>query len=105
MEEEIVIELKENLLPLSCVPKYLPEKRGQRLSIKTVYRWAQRGLSGIQLETLQVGGTLYTSEEALARFFNAITCEKRREKTDCKGQDHSTATSELRKAGFDIESP
>ncbi len=38
-----------------------------------VYRWASRGLRGVKLEWVQVGGRRYTSREALNRFFERLT--------------------------------
>ncbi len=37
-----------------------------------LYRWATEGLRGVHLETIQVGGTLCTSIEALQRFFERL---------------------------------
>lgn len=52
---------------------HLPHRRGGRpVHVATLYRWAQRGLRGVQLETLQVGGTRCTSIEALQRFFDRL---------------------------------
>ncbi len=68
----------EKLIPLADVPKLklIPRRRrgGGRLDISTVYRWAQRGLRGIRLETIQVGGQRCTSVESLGRFFTALSC-------------------------------
>jgi len=60
---------EDKLIPLRDVPKLLPRRpNGKRLHISAVYRWAQRGLGGRQLETIKIGGTTYTSREALMRF-------------------------------------
>lgn len=59
----------EQLISLRDVPKLLPARgNGKRLHISAVYRWAQRGLRGNRLEVIRVGGTTYTSREALQRF-------------------------------------
>jgi len=59
----------ETLVPLSQVPKLLPPRsNGKRLHISAVYRWAQRGVRGVKLESIRIGGTTYTSREALQRF-------------------------------------
>lgn len=64
----------EEILTLSQAAKRLPRRRrGQQPHVATLYRWAQRGLNGAVLETLQVGGTLCTSSEALQRFFERLT--------------------------------
>ena len=48
----------------------LPLRRnGKSLHISTLCRWAKRGVRGVVLETLRIGGTRYTSLEALQRFF------------------------------------
>jgi hypothetical protein len=46
---------------------------GRRLATSTFYRWAKTGVRGVRLETRFLGGVRYTSEEALSRFFDAIT--------------------------------
>lgn len=63
-----------NLVPLSQVPKLLPVRAsGKPVHISAVYRWVQRGVRGTRLETLKVGGTTYTTLEALQRFAEAAT--------------------------------
>jgi uncharacterized protein DUF1580 len=41
--------------------------RQEGVSIPTTWRWAMRGIRGIRLETIQVGGRRYTSLEAYSR--------------------------------------
>ena len=63
----------EAILTLKQAAAQLPHRRrGSRPHVATLYRWAQRGLRGVRLETIQVGGTLCTSVEALQRFFEAL---------------------------------
>jgi hypothetical protein len=60
---------REQLISLHDVPKVLPPgPSGKRLHISAIYRWAQRGIRGTRLEVVRVGGTTYTSREALQRF-------------------------------------
>jgi hypothetical protein len=63
----------EHLIPLATVPRYAPRKCGKKIHISTAFRWVERGLQGIHLEYLQVGGTRHTSLEALQRFFNRLS--------------------------------
>lgn len=64
----------ENLIPLNEVPKLLPRRRtGRPIHLSAIYRWRQKGIRGIRLETTTLGGTTYTSKEALARFAEALT--------------------------------
>ena len=37
-------------------------------SVSTLHRWRASGVRGVKLETLLVGGTRFTSTEAIARF-------------------------------------
>ena len=67
----------EELVSLREAARLLPRRRGDRRPhIATLYRWAKHGLRGVVLETLQVGGTLCTSREALQRFFESLTAER-----------------------------
>lgn len=42
-------------------------------NVSTVWRWAQRGVRGVKLETFNVGGRRFTTREAFARFVEATT--------------------------------
>lgn len=68
------IELgNESILTLTEAAKLLPRRRaGRKPHVSTLYRWASNGLKGVVLETVQVGGTTCTSQEALQRFFNCL---------------------------------
>ena len=74
MRGEAMIDLTaETVLSLTEAAKTLPKRRaGKRPHVATLYRWAKRGLRGVKLETIQVGGTLCTSTEALQRFFEQL---------------------------------
>ncbi len=47
--------------------------RLEGVSIPTVWRWRQRGIRGIRLETCLVGGRRYTSRESFNRFVESTT--------------------------------
>ena len=64
----------ENLIPIRDVPRRLPPRpTGKRVHISAVYRWIQRGVQGVRLEYIKIGGTTYTSKEALQRFADRHT--------------------------------
>ena len=64
---------KERPLTFGQASKVLPRRRNDRnVHTSTLYRWKD-GLRGVRLETIQVGGTLCTSLEALQRFFDRLT--------------------------------
>ncbi|TWU57679.1 DUF1580 domain-containing protein [Rubripirellula reticaptiva] len=46
---------------------------GDRPSSATMYRWAQRGLKGVKLQTAFAGGHRRTTEQWIREFFAAIT--------------------------------
>jgi Protein of unknown function (DUF1580) len=64
-----MIDLSESLLTLSSAAGSLPGKP----HTSTLHRWRLRGIRGVRLETILIGGVRYTSREALQRFFNATT--------------------------------
>ena len=41
-------------------------------AVATLWRWRNRGVRGVRLETFPVGGRVYTTREALLRFLSAI---------------------------------
>ena len=58
--------------PDVCKLPWLPRRRrGSRLALPTLYRWAGRGVRGAVLETISIGSQRCTSEQALRRFFQA----------------------------------
>ncbi len=59
----------ESLLSLPAAAKSLPG----RPHIASLYRWFQRGVHGVKLETILVGGKRFTSREALQRFADCLT--------------------------------
>jgi hypothetical protein len=59
----------ETLLTFAEFAASLPN----RPNISTVHRWRLRGCRGVKLESIMLGGTRFTSQEAGQRFFNKIT--------------------------------
>ncbi len=60
--------LTESLITLKEIPAMVPT----RPCFATVWRWSQRGVKGIKLETYKIGSRVVTSEQALHRFLEAI---------------------------------
>ncbi len=68
--------LTEETLTLKDAAKALPRIRpGRKIHVSTLYRWISRGVSGVHLESLKLGGTLLTSREALQRFAVRLTAQ------------------------------
>lgn len=66
------INLDGPLYSLDEIPNQLPTVNGRRIHKHTPYRWASRGVAGVILDTVQVGGIRCTSETALQRFFAEV---------------------------------
>lgn len=73
----MIIDLNhETLLSVAEVPRRLPSRPGgRRVHISAVYRWIRRGVRGVRLEAIRVGGTMYTSVEALERFAQRLSTD------------------------------
>ena len=66
----------EHLIPIREVSHRLPTRpNGKPVHISAVYRWIQRGVQGVRLEYIKIGGTTYTSKEALQRFADRRSLE------------------------------
>jgi hypothetical protein len=64
---------QEMLIPLREAPRRLPPRpNGKRVHISACYRWITRGVRGVRLEAIRIGGSTYTSLEALQRFADYI---------------------------------
>ena len=65
---------QENVITLAEATRRLPRRRkGKRPHVATLYCWVDRGIRGIHLEAIRVGGTLCTSVEALQRFCERLS--------------------------------
>ena len=61
---------KETMLTMAKAARKVP---GRPVSSQTVYRWHNIGIVGIKLDAVVIGGRMQTSQEAMARFFVAVT--------------------------------
>jgi hypothetical protein len=62
--------LSEELISLTALAQQLG------VDASSVWPWSRRGLAGIQLETLMLGGQRRTSREAANRFFEEVTAAR-----------------------------
>jgi len=65
--------VSETLISLPEAARFLPSPPHP----STVFRWATRGVRGVQLETCLVGGRRFTSRRALQAFAEATTVAAR----------------------------
>jgi len=62
----------EQLKLLTRAPPYVPG----RPHISSLIRWASRGVKGVKLETVVIGGRRYTSIEAIGRFITRLNASE-----------------------------
>lgn len=85
-----MIDVKtETLIGLEQARREFPGK--EKVSLAALHRWRLKGVRGVVLETLVVGGARYTSLEAIDRFVAAqnapessltLTAEQRRARSE-----------------------
>ena len=64
-----MISARESLIPFQKASEHVAGKP----HISTLHRWRLRGVRGVKLETVLIGGRRFTSDEALSRFFARTT--------------------------------
>lgn len=107
--------LNESPGPFSQIAGELPRMNGKRISVTTLWRWTVRGINGVKLEAIKLGGRYLTSTSAVERFgkkLSELGVQERgprlntaphalRRRTDTQRQrDVTKATAELERAGI-----
>jgi hypothetical protein len=64
---------KEKLITFQDAHKYIHELTGLTRSAAMIYRWSRQGVKGIKLDSVKVGGSVFTSREAIIRFVDETT--------------------------------
>jgi hypothetical protein len=59
-----------NPIPIGKSPRHFP---GKPPHISTIYRWLERGVRGIKLESFCVGSRRYVTQEAIELFIQRTT--------------------------------
>ena len=94
---------QEELIRLAEVPAVILELYPywpRKPHTHTVWRWAWQGTRGAKLESIKLMGVVYTSRQALRRFFDSTMVElPATEKQSAKRRRVSTAKRKLRRAG------
>lgn len=94
----------ENLIAIRDVPKHLPARpNAKRVHISACYRWISNGVRGVVLESWTIGGTTYTSLEALQRFSLQLTRRSRAAAGRCEPSDARRLRSERTKSRLELE--
>lgn len=96
---------EEHLLSLREASRRLPSARsGKSVHVSTLYRWTTRGVRGVRLETVRIGGTVFTSQEALQRFAAKLSSadEPNLRNTDSNERSAPTAAAEEQLRGLGL---
>jgi hypothetical protein len=64
--------LNDELLTATEAAKLCPRVAGKKPHVTIIWRWAKEGVGGIRLEHVVISRTLYTTREALHRFFRDL---------------------------------
>ena len=67
---------KETILSVDEAAKHVSKIAKKKRSRPVIMRWANRGVAGVKLATILIGGEIYTSAEALNRFMNESRAAK-----------------------------
>ena len=57
---------RDHLIALARLNLWCEERTGRRIDRTVPYRWSRRGIDGLKLPTILVGGRRFTSQEAFA---------------------------------------
>ena len=93
----------EQILTFAEAARQSRPGRARSLAPSTLWRWHRKGISGVRLETICLGGIRYTSVEALQRFFAAVTEAKSAKASGHaveEGQRNDSRESRLRESGL-----
>jgi Protein of unknown function (DUF1580) len=64
----------EKPIPIDEIPaEHIPGRGGKPVHQVTLSLWYRRGIRGVKLETIMIGGRRATSIEALNRFYQAVS--------------------------------
>jgi hypothetical protein len=91
----------ESLLTFSEASQVLPRRRrGRKAHPSTFWRWASRGLRGVRLEIIRVGGVTYTSREALQRFADRLSSDAPEQSSISKERPQMSVEQQLANDGI-----
>ncbi|MCA9120193.1 MAG: DUF1580 domain-containing protein [Planctomycetaceae bacterium] len=100
------IDITQKLVSFAELARALPRRRRNRpVHVSTIHRWRQRGVDGVRLEAIRIGGAWHTSWEAFARFCERLTiaksAEDRKSVTSAATPNaHSEADASLDQGGW-----
>ncbi len=97
-----------DLIPLRQACSFIPSRvHGKNLHYSTLWRWASRGVRGVKLEVLRIGGGAYVTREGIDRFIaalntgaNAAPAARKERTAKCRAADIERAERACAAAGI-----
>ena len=69
MKKDMVsLILTEDVVTINQARELLEETTGRRFDRTTLFRWINRGVGGVKLESIRLGREILTSKQAVTRF-------------------------------------
>ena len=65
-------DFKDALVPLSEVGAMLPLQADQKIHRSTFHRWRSRGIAGVRLGCVRIGGLWFTSRKMVESFLTNL---------------------------------
>lgn len=99
---------REPLITLAQATAYVPQRRGKKVHVTTLWRWVKLGYHGIHLDALKAPGGWFTSVAAVQRFLAAVARRelpdqgqaRRREQEIAVSRSHEEAMRRHRERGL-----
>ena len=91
----------ETLLTLNEAAEQLPRISHKKVHVSTLWRWCHLGLNDIHLDYLNIGHRIFTSDEALQRFFIALTENSHRRKKSSYRRNHRRSNTAARQRSIE----
>lgn len=88
---------KESIVSIDDAAKHVSKISGKKRNRAVLLRWINRGVSGVKLDAIRIGGEIFTSCEAINEFLNRSREARSRKHAD------ATANGIRRAASTDIE--
>lgn len=97
--------LEEDIVTLGPAARLFPPIRGNRpVAPNTLLRWHVRGIRGVHLEMIYVGGYRVTSKQAIQRFIQALNSNQaeatKHKQPESRRQAVEQAEAELKALGL-----
>lgn len=92
-----------DLISLAEAAKILPKRRGKSVHLNTIHRWTRQGIRGVILETIRIGGSVYTTANAVQAFCDRLSQPKRTSgvlMSPDRRRAYELARAQLRAEGF-----